>query len=75
MSYSSFFAVEHAPTKYHNSFIIKLDFIFHFKNNRHTKKTWIPTVVVPRVEAVALPISLEQQREAHAEYKIYSSAT
>ena len=41
----------------------------------HTKKTWIPTAVVPRVEAVALPISLEQQREAHAEYKIYSSAT
>ena len=33
------------------------------------KKTWIPTAVVPRVEAVALPISLEQQREAHAEYK------
>ena len=33
------------------------------------KKTWIPTVVVPRIEALALPVSLEQQREAHAEYK------
>ena len=36
---------------------------------RHNKKTWIPTVVVPRIEALALPVSLEQQREAHAEYK------
>ena len=44
-------------------------------NGRHTKKTWIPTAVVPRYEAFALPISLEQQREAHAEYKIYSRAT
>ena len=52
--------------------IIKL---FYYLSHRHTKKTWIPTAVVPRVEAVALPISLEQQREAHAEYKIYSSAT
>ena len=33
------------------------------------QKTWISTVVVPRIEALALPISLEQQREAHAEYK------
>ena len=33
------------------------------------RKTWIPTVVVPHSEALALPISLEQQREAHAEYK------
>ena len=33
------------------------------------QKTWIPTAVVPRIEALALPISLEQQREAHAEYK------
>ena len=33
------------------------------------KKTWIPTVVVPHHEALALPISFEQQREAHAEYK------
>ena len=33
------------------------------------KKKWIPTAVVPRYEAFALPISLEQQREAHAEYK------
>ena len=39
------------------------------------KKTWIPTAVVPRIEALALPVSLEQQREAHAEYKIYSRAT
>ena len=34
------------------------------------KKTWYPTAVVPRIEALALPVSLEQQREAHAEYKI-----
>ena len=33
------------------------------------QKTWIPTAVVPRIEALALPVSLEQQREAHAEYK------
>ena len=44
-------------------------------NGRHTKKTWIPTAVVPRYEAFALPFSIEQQREAHAEYKIYSRAT
>ena len=41
---------------------------------RHNKKTWIPTAVVPRIEALALPVSLEQQREAHAEYKIFSYA-
>ena len=41
---------------------------------KDNKKTWNSTAVVPRVEAVALPISLEQQREAHAEYKIYSRA-
>ena len=35
----------------------------------HIKKAWIPTVVVPRVEAFALPIVLDRQREAHAEYK------
>ena len=34
------------------------------------KKAWSPTAVVPLLEALALPISLEQQREAHAEYKI-----
>ena len=34
-----------------------------------TKKAWSPTVVVPRVEAFALPIVLDRQREAHAEYK------
>ena len=39
---------------------------------RYIKKTWIPTVVVPHIEALALPFSIEQQREAHAEYKIYS---
>ena len=33
------------------------------------KKAWNSTVVVPLLEALALPISLEQQREAHAEYK------
>ena len=33
------------------------------------QKTWIPTVVVPRSEAFALPDIQEQQREAHAEYK------
>ena len=44
----------------HVSFLNQLDTI---------KKTWIPTAVVPRIEALALPVSLEQQREAHAEYK------
>ena len=34
------------------------------------KKAWNPTVVVPRSEAFALPDIQEQQREAHAEYKI-----
>ena len=33
---------------------------------RH-KKTWNSTIVVPRFEALALPITLEQQREAHAD--------
>ena len=47
------------------------DFVVHFG----TKKTWNSTVVVPRFEAFALPFSIEQQREAHAEYKIYSRAT
>jgi hypothetical protein len=40
----------------------------------HTKKAWNPTVVVPRFETFALPFSIEQQREAHAEYKIYPRA-
>ena len=35
------------------------------------KKTWNSTVVVPRFEAFALPIILEQQREAHAEMYVY----
>ena len=34
------------------------------------KKAWSSTVVVPRFEALALPIVLDRQREAHAEYKI-----
>ena len=34
------------------------------------KKSVDPTIAVPRIEALALPINLEQQREAHAEYKI-----
>ena len=38
------------------------------------QKAWIPTVVVPRIEAVALPFLIKRQREAHAEYKIYSRA-
>ena len=38
------------------------------------KKAWSPTVAVPRIKALALPVSQEQQREAHAEYKIYSRA-
>ena len=33
------------------------------------KKAWSPTVAVPRTEALALPIILKRQREAHAEYK------
>ena len=36
------------------------------------KKTWIPTVAVPRFEAVALPFTLEQQREAHADMLFYT---
>ena len=39
-----------------------------------TKKAWNPTIVVPLPEALALPIVLDRQREAHAEYKIYSRA-
>ena len=35
----------------------------------YTKKAWSPTVVVPPLEALALPIVLDRQREAHAEYK------
>ena len=38
----------------------------------HTKKAWNPTVAVPRYEAFALPISLEQQREAHADMYTYA---
>ena len=44
----------------HVSFLNQLDTI---------KKAWSPTVAVPRFEAFALPFSIEQQREAHAEYK------
>ena len=40
-----------------------------------TKKTWNSTVVVPRFEAFALPIILEQQREAHAEMYVYLCTT
>ena len=32
-----------------------------------TKKTWNSTVVVPRIEAFALPLISEQQREAHVD--------
>lgn len=35
-------------------------------SDRHTKKAWSPTVVVPRSEAFALPLTGEQQREVHA---------
>ena len=35
----------------------------------YTKKAWSPTVVVPHIEALALPLTRERQREAHAEYK------
>lgn len=44
------------------------DFVVHFG----TKKTWSPTVAVPRFEAVALPFTLEQQREAHADMLFYT---
>ena len=37
-------------------------FVVHFG----TKKTWIPTIVVPRIEALALPDIQKRQREAHA---------
>ena len=36
------------------------------------QKTWIPTAVVPRIEAFALPFVLDRQLEAHAEYKYHS---
>ena len=36
---------------------------------RHIKKAWSPTIAVPCSEALALPIILKRQREAHAEYK------
>ena len=32
------------------------------------------TFAVPQTEALALPLVLKRQREAHAEYKIYSRA-
>ena len=35
----------------------------------HIKKAWSPTIAVPLSEALALPIVLDRQREAHAEYK------
>ena len=35
----------------------------------HIKKAWSPTIAVPLIEALALPIILKRQREAHAEYK------
>ena len=38
------------------------------------KKAWSPTIAVPHIEALALPLTRERQREAHAEYKIYSRA-
>ena len=49
-------------------------YVFHsfvsFPNQLDTtKKTWIPTAVAPRTEALALPIIMKRQREAHAEYK------
>ena len=44
--------------------------MFWYFQYRYIKKAWNPTIAVPRYEAFALPISLEQQREAHAEYKI-----
>ena len=39
------------------------------------QKAWNPTIAVPCSKALALPIILKRQREAHAEYKIYSRAT
>ena len=43
-------------------------FVVHFG----TKKTWNSSIVVPRTEALALPITLEQQREAHADMLFYT---
>ena len=40
----------------------------------HKKKRETCTFAVPLVEAFALPLVLKRQREAHAEYKIYSRA-
>ena len=39
-----------------------------------TKKSVDSTFAVPQTEALALPLVLKRQREAHAEYKIYSRA-
>ena len=33
------------------------------------QKAWNPTIAVPCSKALALPIILKRQREAHAEYK------
>ena len=39
-----------------------------------TKKSVDSTFAVPQTEALALPLVLKRQREAHAEYKTYSRA-
>ena len=56
------------PTLY-RIFGILLYCLIDMSNLIGIKKAWSPTAVVPLLEALALPISLEQQREAHAEYK------
>ena len=38
------------------------------------KKRETCTIAVPQTEALALPLVLKRQREAHAEYKTYSRA-
>ena len=59
----------YVPTLY-RIFGILLYCLIDMSNLIGIKKAWSPTAVVPLLEALALPISLEQQREAHAEYKI-----
>ena len=41
-------------------------------NNRHIKKAWSPTVVVPRFRGLRIACILNRQREAHADMHAYA---
>lgn len=56
------FSYSSSPFLYVNSQTYNL----FIKQTGIQKKAWSPTVVVPRSEAFALPLTGEQQREAHA---------